>query len=318
MKNKKIVVTAILIIVIINIFSVFNPILLLNLKNAKKICNDYNIIEVKLNSDNEYVSREEFLDSVLYAIGMNEYIIDRYNNTDFGTIPTAILIIVIINIFSVFNPILLLNLKNAKKICNDYNIIEVKLNSDNEYVSREEFLDSVLYAIGMNEYIIDRYNNTDFGTIPTDDFNLPNKQYSTTDNFYTICFIAKDLKLLQTKGNTRCYYGKDNIKVQEAASILQACLSNVETDNGIFTKRSKEFMTLFIKSHFSGIITPLDSNYFTITNPSLKRKDVYILLARLLKQKRYKYLIDTKISEPASQIESKRSMTYKEYLDLTN
>ena len=37
MKNKKIVVTAILIIVIINIFSVFNPILLLNLKNAKKI-----------------------------------------------------------------------------------------------------------------------------------------------------------------------------------------------------------------------------------------------------------------------------------------
>lgn len=55
MKNKKIVVTAILIIVIINIFSVFNPILLLNLKNAKKICNDYNIIEVKLNSDNEYV-----------------------------------------------------------------------------------------------------------------------------------------------------------------------------------------------------------------------------------------------------------------------
>ena len=183
---------------------------------------------------------------------------------------TAILIIVIINIFSVFNPILLLNLKNAKKICNDYNIIEVKLNSDNEYVSREEFLDSVLYAIGMNEYIIDRYNNTDFGTIPTDDFNLPNKQYSTTDKFYTICFIAKDLKLLQTKGDTRCYYGKDNIKVQEAASILQACLSNVETDNGIFTKRSKEFMTLFIKSHFSGIITPLDSNYFTITNPSLR------------------------------------------------
>lgn len=231
---------------------------------------------------------------------------------------TAILIIVIINIFSVFNPILLLNLKNAKKICNDYNIIEVKLNSDNEYVSREEFLDSVLYAIGMNEYIIDRYNNTDFGTIPTDDFNLPNKQYSTTDNFYTICFIAKDLKLLQTKGDTRCYYGKDNIKVQEAASILQACLSNVETDNGIFTKRSKEFMTLFIKSHFSGIITPLDSNYFTITNPSLKRKDIYILLARLLKQKRYKYLIDTKISEPASQIDSERSMTYKEYLDLTN
>ena len=213
---------------------------------------------------------------------------------------TAILIIVIINIFSIFNPILLLNLKNAKKICNDYNIIEVKLNSDNEYVSREEFLDSVLYAIGMN------------------DFNLPNKQYSTTDNFYTICFIAKDLKLLQTKGDTRCYYGKDNIKVQEAASILQACLSNVETDNGIFTKRSKEFMILFIKSHFSGIITPLDSNYFTITNPSLKRKDVYILLARLLKQKRYKYLIDTKISEPASQIDSERSMTYKEYLDLTN
>ena len=38
MKNKKIVVTAILIIVIINIFSIFNPILLLNLKNAKKIC----------------------------------------------------------------------------------------------------------------------------------------------------------------------------------------------------------------------------------------------------------------------------------------
>ena len=56
---------------------------------------------------------------------------------------------------------------------------------------------------------------------------------------------------------------------------MQACLSNVETDNGIFTKKSKEFMTLFIKSHFSGIITPLDSNYFTITNPSLKRKDVY-------------------------------------------
>ena len=138
------------------------------------------------------------------------------------------------------------------------------------------------------------------------------------NNIYTICFIAKDLKLLQTKGNTRCYYGKDNIKVQEAASILQACLSNVETDNGIFTKKSKEFMTLFIKSHFSGIITPLDSNYFTITNPSLKRKDVYILLARLLKQKRYKYLIDTKISEPASQIDSERSMTYKEYLDLTN
>lgn len=98
MKNKKIVVTAILIIVIINIFSVFNPILLLNLKNAKKICNDYNIIEVKLNSDNEYVSREEFLDSVLYAIGMNEYIIDRYNNTDLVQYQQMILIYQINNI----------------------------------------------------------------------------------------------------------------------------------------------------------------------------------------------------------------------------
>ena len=62
---------------------------------------------------------------------------------------------------------------------------------------------------------------------------------------------------------------KDNI-ITRSSTILQACLSNVETDNGIFTKRSKEFMTLFIKSHFSGIITPLDSNYFTITNPSFK------------------------------------------------
>ena len=58
MKNKKIVVTAILIIVIINIFSVFNPILLLNLKNAKKICNDYNIIN----------SESKFTKLLLYVI----------------------------------------------------------------------------------------------------------------------------------------------------------------------------------------------------------------------------------------------------------
>ena len=43
----------------------------------------------------------------------------------------------------------------------------------------------------MNEYIIDRYNNTDFGTIPTDDFNLPNKQYSTTDNFTQYVLLLK-------------------------------------------------------------------------------------------------------------------------------
>ena len=58
MKNKKIVVTAILIIVIINIFSIFNPILLLNLKNAKKICNDYNIIN----------SESKFTKLLLYVI----------------------------------------------------------------------------------------------------------------------------------------------------------------------------------------------------------------------------------------------------------
>lgn len=223
-----------------------------------------------------------------------------------------ITILLITNIFSLFIPISTLNLKNAKQVCDNFNLIKVKLKGDNEYITREEFLESVLYTIGLNEYIIDRYYNTSFSTVPTDDFT--SSAHSVDDDFYTMCYIAKDLEIIQTKGATRCYLGNDNLKFQEALSILQACLSDVKTDNGIFKKSSKEFVELFIKSHFSGIITPLDSGYFTITNSKLKRKDVYVLLARLLSQKRYKYLIDTVNSESAVKIDVDRSITYKEYL----
>ena len=224
-------------------------------------------------------------------------------------ISVCIIVVITLNIMNCYLPINNINKNKAIRECNELNII-----FENEYVTREEFLKSVLCIIGLNEYIFDRYYNTDFSTVPTEDFNSPEKQYSIDDPFYIICFIAKDLDLIQTKGKTECYYGKDDIKLQEAISILQACLSDVNTEKGIFPKISKDFISLFVKSHISGIVTPLDLSYLAITNPKLKRDDVLILLARLLHQKRYKYLVDTVISESTVQIDTQRSTTYKEYL----
>ena len=224
-------------------------------------------------------------------------------------ISVCVIVVITLNIMSCFLPVSNINKNKAIRECNELNIV-----FENEYVTREEFLESVLRIVGLNEYVFDRYYNTDFSTVPTDDFNSQERQYSIDDPFYTICFIAKDLDLIQTKGKTECYYGKDDIKLQEAISIIQACLSDVNTENGLFKKRSKEFISLFVKSHISGIVTPLDLSYLAITNPKLKRDDVYILLSRLIHQKRYKYLVDTVISESAVQIDTKRSITYKEYL----
>lgn len=225
-----------------------------------------------------------------------------------------VIILIVENMLSAIYPINSWNLDTAKEKCAELNLIEVKSNGDNENVTREEFLNAVLKTIGVNEYIINTYYNANLSMSPNrQDFQSPNG-YSQADDFFITSQIAIEHNLLQTVGKTNKFRGKEYIEFQEAVSILQACLSDVDSDDGTFKKYSMEFIKLFAKAHLSGIISPLDSGYLSIMNPKLKRKDVYILLARLLNSNRYHYFMDTGFLWTCPNTDKNRSMKYEDFL----
>lgn len=222
--------------------------------------------------------------------------------------------VILENIISIFYPISSMELDKAKQICNEFNLIEVKSGGDSEYVTREEFLTAVLKTIGLNHYITYTYSLCDRSSIPTEDF-VDTDKYPIGDEFLVICYIAQDLDLLQTPGKTNEFRGKEYIEYQEAITLLQACLSDINSDRGIFHKYSYDFIKMFVKAHFNGITYPFDSSYWSATNTKLTRKDVYVLLSRLSHKKRYKYLLDTGNILTCVQIDENRELTYKEFLE---
>lgn len=222
--------------------------------------------------------------------------------------------VILENIISIFYPISSMELDKAKQICTELNLIEVKNGSDSEYVTREEFLTAVLKTIGLNHYIISTYSRYDRSSLPTQDFTDIG-EYTVDDDFLVICYIAQDLDLLQTPGKTNEFRGKEYIEYQEAITLLQACLSDINSDRGIFHKYSYDFIKMFAKAHFNGITYPYESSYWSFTNTKLTRKDVYVLLSRLSNKRRYKYLLDTGNVFNCVQIDENREVTYKEFLE---
>lgn len=220
---------------------------------------------------------------------------------------------------SYLNPIRKDNTDEAEKVCS-----ELYITTQNDYITREEFLGMLLSIIGLNDNIFSNYcNGIDRAAPATDDIKEGN-QYQIYDinfeeaekiyKYDTLCYIACEVNILQTYKNTYEYRGKDYITLKDAIVMIEACLEDTNTEKGRFFKQSNEYKRLFNNAR-KNILGKNDIIYWVPINRKATCEEIYTLLDRLLNQKRYKYLSDTNSIDEIPQIDIERSITYKEYLE---
>lgn len=230
--------------------------------------------------------------------------------------------ILLLNVTVLFLPITIVNNANVYKELERYNLI----NDNTKYVSRDEFLENLLKIIGLNNDIFYEAQHHDGSQYPTADFG-EGKDHPMTptsverDRYYEILYnIAKSVNCLQTyKINEELnqFNGKSNITVREAIVMIECCLNNVKrNNNSVIYKNSDIYWKLWFKSHISGILLPIDSCYWSLLDTNLKRSDMYCLLYRLSKTKRYKYLAINygQSNHNYLMVDNERSITYKDFL----
>jgi len=179
----------------------------------------------------------------------------------------------------------------------------------------------------MSEYAFSQYANADYSTTPTGDFDVGKQYFATSDmsteeldkiyEYFVLCIIGIYNKVLQMYYDDFSEYrGKDYITIHEAVVMMQLCLTDIEFDGRGVDRYSKEFIKLYFDAHFSGILKKQDLIYWSLLDAKADREDIYILLSRLLNQKRYKYISGNAKSKPSdkSLVDEKRSITYLEYL----
>lgn len=218
---------------------------------------------------------------------------------------------------------------------------------DNDYVTRIEFLESLLRSIGMTDSVIEAYQKMTIEGVIVDELANVDKYYyifgneckEVKDKIYKyenvhdineeiliyerLCMMAADNNCLQVYNvddenhfSDYEFRGSDYITINEAITMMQACLNDIETNNGRFNKNSFTYNLLYIKSHFSGILLPIDSIYWSFIDKNLNRNDMAVLLNRLLYKKRYKYITEPIFGErEICGIDNEHSMTYYEYLN---
>lgn len=237
-----------------------------------------------------------------------------------------LLLLISVNIISIIIPISNVNSKEKSALCIKYGLIND--NANNKYVTRDEFLESLLNVLGLNDDIYTKADSVDYSSFPTDDFmegmqHCPTPNTYINDNYFANLYgIAQGLNCLQTyciNSNERDYklnlfYGKNYITVHEAIVMIESCLREIQTEDFSIHKNSFDYWGLLLKSRFSGILLPIDSSYWTFCDSKLKREDMCCLLCRLLQKKRYKYLSVDGHRVHSLALDEYRNITYLEYL----
>ena len=232
-------------------------------------------------------------------------------------------IVLCINLVSLIFPINRIGITKKVEQCREIGIIS---DVSNDYVTRNEFLESFLKCVGMSEDTLDEMISIVPYVPVIDDYINPYPYYSSgdkeevekakeMDRYNGLCKTIVYLDAMQAyeiKPDRYEFRGSDYITLNEAVSMIEACLTDFETDSGKFDKNSREYMTLLLKSRIDGILLPCDLLYWSFTDTKLTQEDMVVLLYRLSNKKRYKYISDEKSNY--FPIDENRSMTYYEYL----
>lgn len=252
-------------------------------------------------------------------------------------------IILIVNIISIIHPVTEINKLTKIKECEKLRILQ-SINND-EYVTRIEFLESLSRCIGMTNSIIEHYQQSSIEGIVIDetanfdkfyyifgdeteevkdkiskyeDINNINERISKYD---ALCGIAADNQYLQVYENSDnhdfCDYefrGINYITLHDAVVMIQACLSDIKTEDNVILHNSYTYNSLYLKAHVNGILLPCDSAYWSIMDTTLNRSDTAVLLNRLLHKKRYRYLASSEDAQDTAKIDKECSLTYYQYI----
>lgn len=288
MGNKKKIIVVIAAIVgfgiAVNVTNLFFPISNNKAKSSVQICKEMNLIETK--GENVYVTRIEFLEALMRTIGMTDTILDNCYSTSFeGTIATE-----------VYYPEKLSYITKDEEILKKHEIYSAYSHGD-KMVSREELKE------------------------------ISREVFSVIDRYELICRMASYSDCLQGyltdySNETRNRYcfefrGTNDITVNEAVSMIQACLTDIEidVDDSMFDKNSDTYKFLLYKARTDGILRWHDCAFWSFSDAKLSRENMAVLLSRLQSKKRYKYITEPIWGERDSwEIDNEHSMTYYEYL----
>lgn len=240
----------------------------------------------------------------------------------------VILILISVSQFSIFiTSVNRENINYSKEQCKMFELLDV---NDEKYVTREEFLESILRLIGLNGNVLSCYMNVDYSAFPTYDFDddeeyniiEENTNIDDIEYYAALCRIAQDNNIMQVYCDGCLnefaefkYQGKEYITFHDAVAMSQACISEINAYNGMFKRKSFEHYKLLLKAHNSGILSWRDTGYWSVIDTKLSREDLCVLLSRLLNKKRYHYILDTGNRFTCMQIDKNRDITYKEFLE---
>lgn len=231
------------------------------------------------------------------------------------------LVIILLSQFGVFiTPINRHNIESAKEECRIFSLLN---NYSEKYVTREEFLEAILRVMGLNDNLMLLYSELVDGSFPTSDFNdesYKNSNVRDIFRYFILCDVAQQNNIMQAyfsrngKSNEYRYKGKEYISFHDALVMIQACVSNVDTDNGMFEKNSLQHYKLLLNSHSKGVLNWTDLGYWSLFDTKLTRDELCVLLSRMLEQKRYHYILDIDNANETIRIDENRNLTYKEFL----
>lgn len=231
------------------------------------------------------------------------------------------LVIILLSQFGVFfTPINRHNIEHAKEECKIFRLLN---NYSEKYVTREEFLEAILKVIGLNDNLMLLYSELVDGTFPTSDFNdesYKNSNVRDIFRYFILCDVAQQNNIMQAyfsrngESTEYRYKGKEYISFHDALVMIQACVSDVDTDNGMFEKNSLQHYKLLLNSHSKGVLNWTDMGYWSLFDTKLTRDELCVLLSRMLEQKRYHYILDIDNANETIRIDENRNLTYKEFL----
>lgn len=187
------------------------------------------------------------------------------------------------------------------------NILDESGFSNSDTITREECLIAIMRVIGATDEGIEKLNGNDFiAFADTEAFSYFGCAYASGIAYGEECAVDYPTeRTSHTLKNTDFFFfPKRAITVKECLAFMIRCLQSDKTDFDLILEEAKGI----------GLINDKD-DFIQNPNSIISQDDLYVLLGRMLQQKRYKYYSKENNGFNMNEsVDEEKSMTYLEFL----
>lgn len=194
-----------------------------------------------------------------------------------------------------------------KSTLTQLNILDESGFSNPNRITRKECLVTIMRVIGVTDEEIENLNGADLiAFVDTESFSYFGCAYLSGITFGEECVVDYPTeRTSHTLKNTDFFFFPERaVTTKECLAFMIRCLQSDKIDFDLTLEKAKE----------SGLINDKD-DFIQNPNSIINQDDFFVLLGRMLQQKRYKYYNRGNNSfSMDGNIDEERSMTYLEFL----